>query len=218
MTRSRRAGLSREPERHQPLYARMLGLKHLTPSGFLCFAFLEGSIVLGILLALAELVSWWGVLVLPLTVALMVKLNDVVAGAVSQPAAAAPRLASPASAARASKVPESGREPSAARTRSEAPPRRGVDAPVAGPALRSAVAPLLTTEANWPPRAGDNISLGHVGTGDPHRPEVHGWAPAQSAMAVDAHWAAGSGSSGPWVDQLDTRLQRERQSAARRYE
>ena len=47
---------------------------------------------LGILLALAELVSWWGVLVLPATVALMVKLNDVIAGALTQQAAPPPRL------------------------------------------------------------------------------------------------------------------------------
>jgi len=87
MTRSRRAGLSRDQARQQPLYARMLGLQYLAPSGFLCFVFLEGAVALGILLALAELVSWWGVLVLPATVAVMVKLNDVVAGALIRPAA-----------------------------------------------------------------------------------------------------------------------------------
>jgi hypothetical protein len=70
---------------HPPLYARVLRLHNLAPSGFLCFIFLEGAIALGILLALAELVSWWGVLVLPATVAMMVKLNDVVAGALTQP-------------------------------------------------------------------------------------------------------------------------------------
>jgi hypothetical protein len=64
----------------RPLYARLLRLKHITPSGLLCFVFLEGALALGMLLALAELVSWWGVIVLPLTVALMVKLNDVIAG------------------------------------------------------------------------------------------------------------------------------------------
>ncbi|GAA2518584.1 hypothetical protein GCM10010434_077070 [Winogradskya humida] len=83
MTRSRRAGLSREEVSQQPLYARLLGLQYLAPSGFLCFVFLEGAVALGILLALAELVSWWGVLVLPLTVAAMVKLNDIVAGALT---------------------------------------------------------------------------------------------------------------------------------------
>lgn len=89
MTRSRRAGLSRDEARQQPLYARMLGLQYLAPGGFLCFVFLEGAVALGILLALAELVSWWGVLVLPAMVAAMVKLNDVVAGSLIHPAGAA---------------------------------------------------------------------------------------------------------------------------------
>lgn len=77
---------------HRPLYARMLRLRFLTPSGFLCFVFLEGAVALGVLLALAELVSWWGVLVLPATVAVMVKLNDAIAGSLTPPAplAAAP--------------------------------------------------------------------------------------------------------------------------------
>ena len=81
--RSRRAGIPREQARLRPVYARILGLQFLDPSGFLCFVYFEGAIALGILLALAELVSWWGVLVLPLTVALMVKLNDVIAGALT---------------------------------------------------------------------------------------------------------------------------------------
>ncbi|HET6482911.1 MAG TPA: hypothetical protein VFG35_23145 [Actinoplanes sp.] len=75
---------------HRPLYARMLRLKFLTPSGFLCFVFLEGAVALGILLALAELVSWWGVLVLPATVAIMVKLNDAIAGSLKPPAPVGP--------------------------------------------------------------------------------------------------------------------------------
>jgi hypothetical protein len=78
---------SPEPVGHRPLYARMLRLRFLTPSGFLCFVFLEGAVALGILLALAELVSWWGVLVLPATVAIMVKLNDVIAGSLAPPSA-----------------------------------------------------------------------------------------------------------------------------------
>ena len=60
---------SRRGEAHPPLYARLLRLRNVAPSGLLCFIFLEGTVALGALLALAELVSWWGVLVLPLTVA-----------------------------------------------------------------------------------------------------------------------------------------------------
>jgi hypothetical protein len=76
---------------HRPLYARLLRLHALAPSGLLCFIFLEGAIALGILLALAELVSWWGVIVLPLTVALMVKLNDLIAAQLARPPVPTPR-------------------------------------------------------------------------------------------------------------------------------
>lgn len=58
----------------------MLRLRHLQPGSVACFLFLEGSIVLAAILAFAELVSWWAVIVVPLTVAAMVKLNDYVAG------------------------------------------------------------------------------------------------------------------------------------------
>jgi hypothetical protein len=64
-----------------PMYSRMLRLRHVRPSGMLCFLFFEGTIALGVLLALAELVSWWTVPVLPVAVAGTVKLNDLVAGA-----------------------------------------------------------------------------------------------------------------------------------------
>lgn len=79
-------------ERLRPLYARALGLRHLEPGGLLCFLFFEGTVVLGFLLALAELVSWWGVLMLPASVALMVKINDAVAVAVARSAARVPEL------------------------------------------------------------------------------------------------------------------------------
>lgn len=76
--------------RYRPLYARALGLRHLHPGGMLCFVYLEGAVALSLLLALAELVSWWVVLILPVSVALMVKVNDVVAGAVARSAARTP--------------------------------------------------------------------------------------------------------------------------------
>jgi predicted secreted protein len=80
--RSRRAGISAEEARQRPVYAKVLGLQYLRPSSLLCFAFFEGAIVLAALLALAELAQWWVVLILPMSVAAMVKLNDVIAGAV----------------------------------------------------------------------------------------------------------------------------------------
>jgi hypothetical protein len=63
-----------------PLYARVLRLHYIRPGGLLCFAFFEGAVAVGILLALAELAPWWAALVLPVAVALMVKINDIVAG------------------------------------------------------------------------------------------------------------------------------------------
>ncbi len=123
MIRSRRA----EPSKDQPLYARMLRLRHLSPSGFLCFVFLEGAVALGILLALAELVSWWGVLVLPITVAAMVKLNDVVAGALSRPASAAASAPVVAQAAAPVLRPATVRQPGAETVRLPGPKEFAMD-------------------------------------------------------------------------------------------
>ena len=77
-------------ERYRPLYARLLGLRFVNPGGVLCFLFFEGSVALAVLLALAELVTWWAVLVLPVAVAAMVKLNDMVAEVVVRTAALVP--------------------------------------------------------------------------------------------------------------------------------
>ncbi|MGH3679708.1 MAG: hypothetical protein ACRDT2_05530 [Natronosporangium sp.] len=88
----------------RPLYARALRLRHVHPSSLLCFLFFEGMIALGVLLALAELVTWWSVPVLPVAVAGMVKLNDLVAGVLpggrrpeaGEPAASGPAATGPA--------------------------------------------------------------------------------------------------------------------------
>ncbi|WP_243706483.1 hypothetical protein [Micromonospora sp. KC721] len=79
-----------EAERYRPLYARVLGLRVVNPGGVLCFVFFEGAVALAVLLALAELVSWWAVPALPLAVATMVKLNDLVAERVVRSAALVP--------------------------------------------------------------------------------------------------------------------------------
>ncbi|GGM56434.1 hypothetical protein GCM10011608_46610 [Micromonospora sonchi] len=84
------ATIPAEEERYRPLYARVLGLRFVNPGGVLCFVFFEGAIALAALLALAELVKPWAVLVLPAAVAVMVKLNDLVAAAVVRSAAAVP--------------------------------------------------------------------------------------------------------------------------------
>ncbi|WP_435209494.1 hypothetical protein [Micromonospora sp. bgisy143] len=84
------ATVSADEERYRPLYARLLGLRFVNPGGVLCFLFFEGTIALAVLLALAELVTWWAVLVLPVVVAAMVKLNDMVAAVVIRSAALVP--------------------------------------------------------------------------------------------------------------------------------
>ncbi|MEV1146803.1 hypothetical protein [Micromonospora sp. NPDC049799] len=77
-------------ERSRPLYARALRLRFVNPGGVLCFVFFEGAVALAALLALAELVTWWAVLILPATVAVMVKFNDLVAERVVRSAAQVP--------------------------------------------------------------------------------------------------------------------------------
>ncbi|MFG3558693.1 hypothetical protein ACGGAQ_30400 [Micromonospora sp. NPDC047557] len=84
------ATMPADEERYRPLYARLLGLRFVNPGGVLCFLFFEGAIALAVLLALAELVTWWAVLVLPVVVAAMVKLNDMVAAVVVRSAALVP--------------------------------------------------------------------------------------------------------------------------------
>jgi hypothetical protein len=65
----------------RPFYVRALRLTYVRPGGLWCFLFFEGTIALAVLLSLAELVNWWSVVVLPLSVAGLVKINDIVAGA-----------------------------------------------------------------------------------------------------------------------------------------
>jgi hypothetical protein len=70
----------------------VLRLRAIRPGGLLCFLYFEGMVVLGALLALAELTSWWAVPVLPAAVAAMVKLNDVMARLFTAPTPQQPRL------------------------------------------------------------------------------------------------------------------------------
>ncbi|MEV6968541.1 hypothetical protein AB0M47_25840 [Hamadaea sp. NPDC051192] len=84
----------------RPFYARVLGLHYIRPSGLLCFFFFEGAIALATLLALAELVTWWAVVVLPGAIAIMVKINDLIAGFGARSAARAQARAAVRSATR----------------------------------------------------------------------------------------------------------------------
>jgi hypothetical protein len=68
-----------------PLYHRLLRLRHYQPGPLMTAALFEGSIAVSAVLALAELLNWWSVLAIPLTVAAVVKFNDVVTGLARRP-------------------------------------------------------------------------------------------------------------------------------------
>lgn len=233
--RSRRAG----PSLDQPMYARLLRLRHLAPSGFLCFVFLEGAIALGILLALAELVSWWGVLVLPALVALMVKLNDVVAGMLTGPSAAtgsrgtrSGNIAAPAR----SGTPRSGTgsgsprlRPAAVVTGFPAPDAADPAAKTRFPAPGAADAGGRWADVRPGFSAGDaeaardtfakDFTAENPGTNVERVPfDPRTWGPGAPAEAADADVLNGLPAARPWADQLDVRQQMSRQSASRRYE
>lgn len=69
--------------RHRSFYLSILRLNRLRPSGLQRILLIEGSLVAGIVIALADVASAWIVLVLPLLVAATVKFEDVVATALS---------------------------------------------------------------------------------------------------------------------------------------
>jgi hypothetical protein len=94
----------------EPLYPRVLRLRHLHPSGWQRLLFWEGSFVVAALLVLADLASAWTLLVLPLAVALVVKANDLLLGLLRVPApstaAAVPAFADLPAEARVTLTPE----------------------------------------------------------------------------------------------------------------
>ena len=66
--------------RPRPLYARLLRLRHTALSRWQAVVLFDGVLVVGVLMALAEVASAWTPVVLPAAVALVVKAYDVVAG------------------------------------------------------------------------------------------------------------------------------------------
>ncbi|MFU8851878.1 hypothetical protein ACNAW0_12975 [Micromonospora sp. SL1-18] len=148
MTRPARswATVPTDEERYRPLYARVLGLRFVNPGGVLCFLFFEGAVALAALLALAELVSWWAVLVLPAVVSAMVKLNDLVAEAVIRTAAQVPEQERDRFRRQIEPVVGRARVPGTARALPGA-------APTGGPALRAARPgdPVVVPEAERGP-------------------------------------------------------------------
>jgi hypothetical protein len=64
----------------EPLYPRLLQLRHVHPNAWQRAALGEGMAGLGVLLSLADLASAWSIVVLPVAVALVVKAHDLVTG------------------------------------------------------------------------------------------------------------------------------------------
>jgi hypothetical protein len=215
----------------RPFYARMLRLRYLAPSGFLCFVFLEGAVALGFLLALAELVSWWGVLVLPIAVALMVKLNDAVTGALIRPAPEAAPLGTIPVAPTVPMQRPSVRQPTvrqyAGHPAVQWPGVQQSDAERVGAERldvrqsdvwqprrwESDARPALASPEIAQPGYGD-ASSGGGWTVEPGRSDGRSM-PAVAEVEVTT--INGSPSTRQWMDQIDTG-QRLRQSANRRYE
>jgi hypothetical protein len=63
-----------------PLLVRLLRLRHVRLTGLQRALVVDAPLLLAVLLALADLASAWVLLALPLAVALVVKLHDVLAG------------------------------------------------------------------------------------------------------------------------------------------
>jgi hypothetical protein len=64
----------------EPLYPRLLQLKHVHPNAWQRAVLGEGMAGVGVLLALADLASAWSIVVLPVAVGAVVKAHDVVTG------------------------------------------------------------------------------------------------------------------------------------------
>jgi hypothetical protein len=219
----------------RPFYARALRLQHLNPSSTLCFVFLEGATALAIILALAELIPLWGTALLPLCIAAMVKINDLVAGAAVRAAATGPGGAP-------------GRRPMRPlrpfRTIGRAAVPGGAGADKVGRVYRSSPAETTapatpTNETAEPTDQSDSaeshrdqtVTAEHAGWSDGVSPAadahrvIHG-GPANRATAVnsppvDLHQgkAARTPTARDWAaDVFDTPAQRARHAATRRYE
>lgn len=70
----------------RPVYPRLLRLRHLRLSGWQRAVLGEGAVAAALLLVAADVATGWTLLVLPLAVAAVVKVNDVVAGVLRGPA------------------------------------------------------------------------------------------------------------------------------------
>ena len=72
--------------RHKaPLYPQLLRLKNVHPNAWQRAVLGEGMIVLGALLAMADVASAWSMVVVPVAVAGVVKAHDLLAGYLKEP-------------------------------------------------------------------------------------------------------------------------------------
>ena len=69
----------------KPIYPRLLRLRHVHPNAWQRALFGEGAIGAALLLVAADVATAWTILVLPVAVAVVVKANDLVAGALVGP-------------------------------------------------------------------------------------------------------------------------------------
>lgn len=67
-------------EKADPLYPRVLGLRHVHPNAWQRALLVEGMMIGGALVALADKATSWAPLILPVAAAGVVKFHDVLAG------------------------------------------------------------------------------------------------------------------------------------------
>lgn len=82
-----------EPGR--PLYPRLLRLHHLELASWQRAVYVEGVLLLSLVLVLADLATAWTLLVLPLVTAAVVKFLDALAGAMGPGGSRPPRVVAP---------------------------------------------------------------------------------------------------------------------------
>ena len=77
--------MTADARQRRQTYPRLLRLRHVRLRAWQRAVLGEGSLVLAVLLVLADLASAWALLVLPVLVAVLVKAHDVVAGLLPTP-------------------------------------------------------------------------------------------------------------------------------------
>jgi hypothetical protein len=68
----------------QPLYARLLRLRRTRLHWLLRALYFEGALALGVVLYLADAASAWVIVALPVTIAVAVKIYDVVSDSIAR--------------------------------------------------------------------------------------------------------------------------------------